>query len=134
MLNNNKIRIMSKLAMFEQNEGKEDLRLSKYYRLDYLRLHLLTDIVSVTIGYLLILGVVLFYNLEYIIANAITLNYLDIGYKVLGIYIFILIFYGAYSLIMYSIKYNRSKKKLHKYFKDLKALREVYREEESEIK
>ena len=44
---------MSRLAMYEQNEGKEDVRLSKYFRTDYVRLNVLKTVVAVTVGYLL---------------------------------------------------------------------------------
>ncbi|MDF2593610.1 MAG: hypothetical protein K0S75_3076, partial [Clostridia bacterium] len=37
MLNTNKVRLMTKLALYETKEGKEDIRLSKYYKTDYVR-------------------------------------------------------------------------------------------------
>ena len=41
MLNEEKIKIMNKLAMYEQGEGKKYLPVSRYYRSDYIGLSLL---------------------------------------------------------------------------------------------
>ena len=38
MLNEEKIKIMNKLAMYEQGEGKKYLPVSRYYRSDYIGL------------------------------------------------------------------------------------------------
>ena len=50
MLNNRKVRLMTRLAIYEQTEGKEDVRISKYFRTDYVRLNVLKSIVAVTVG------------------------------------------------------------------------------------
>ena len=38
MLNEEKIKVMNKLAMYEQGEGKKYLPVSRYYRSDYIGL------------------------------------------------------------------------------------------------
>ena len=47
MLNNRKVRLMTKLAIYEKEDGKEDIRLGRYYRGDYVRYQLLKTIVAV---------------------------------------------------------------------------------------
>ncbi|BCN29775.1 hypothetical protein [Anaeromicropila herbilytica] len=134
MLNNNKIHVMTKLAMYEKNEGKKDIKLGKYYRTDYVRFHALKTIVSVTIGYLLILLMIVAYKAEYIISKAVTLDYKAIGTYVIGIYIILLAVYMIVSIIAYSIQYDSAKKRLVVYYKNLKLLRKLYKQEESEQK
>ena len=56
MLNEEKIKIMNKLAMYEQGEGKKYLPVSRYYRSDYIGLALIKNFFLVTIGYCLILA------------------------------------------------------------------------------
>ena len=79
MLNNNKIRLMTKLAVYESKEGKEDISLSKYYKTDYVRYQTIKSIISVTIGYALILVLIFMYKSEEIIKKAVTLDYKTIG-------------------------------------------------------
>lgn len=129
MLNNRKIRVMTKLALFEQKEGKEDITMSKYYKTDYVRLNVLKTVVNVTIGYVLILLMIGMYKSEYIISKAVTLDFIRIGQYILGFYIMIMTVYITCSIIGYSIKYDQSRKNLSKYYKTLKKLSNIYQEE-----
>lgn len=131
MLNNKKIRVMTKLALYEKKEGKEDIRLSKYYKNDYVRLEILKTIVNVTVGYALILLMIGIYKAEYIISKAVSLDFIRIGQYILGFYIIIMSIYVIGSIIGYSIKYDKSRKTLSKYFKSLKRLSSIYKEEEN---
>ncbi len=130
MLNNRKIRIMTKLATYEEKEGKEDIALSKYYKTDYVRLNMLKTIMSATLGYLLLLIMIAVYKSEYLIENAVNLDYKGIFTTILGYYLIILTILIVGTLIGYSIKYDRSRKQLSQYFRMLKKLRMIYREED----
>lgn len=133
MLNNRKVRLMTRLAIYEQTEGKEDVKLSKYFQTDYVRLNVLKSIVAVTVGYLLILLLLVVYHSEYLIREAVTLDYQGMITRYAGIYIIILTVYGAVGMIGYMIKYRASRKKLAKYFRMLRRLRSLYREEDGEL-
>ncbi len=132
MLNNRKIRLMSRLAWYEKKEGKGDIKLSTYYKTDYVRLNILKTVIAVTFGYLMILAMITLYQSEYLIANAVNLNYKQIGMTILGIYLVILIVYIVCSAIGYAFYYDSSRKKLAKYFRMLRRLRMIYREEDGE--
>ncbi len=132
MLNNNKIRLMTKLAVYESKEGKEDIRLSKYFKTDYVRYQVLKSIICATIGYVLILVLIFMYKSEYIIKNAITLDYKTIGTYILGFYVMVIAIYGLASIIGFSLKYDQSRKKLSRYFKLLKRLNKFYHDETPE--
>lgn len=133
MLNNRKVRLMSRLAMYEQNEGKEDVRMSKYFRTDYVRLNVLKTVVAVTLGYLLVLLLLIVYHSEYLIREAVTLDYKGMLLRYVGIYIIILVVYCSFAMIGYMLKYRASRKKLAKYFRMLRRLRSLYREEDGEL-
>ena len=61
MLNNQKIKKMHKLALYESGEGKRHLAISNYYRSDYIGLALIKNFFLVTIGYVLIVAAVAVY-------------------------------------------------------------------------
>ena len=132
MLNNRKIRLMTKLAIFETKEGKEDIRLSKYYKTDYVRYQVLKSGLSTTVGYLLILILAFLYKLEYIVKNAVSLDYKTIGSYILGIYILLITVYGLGSLAWFSFRYDASRKRLTRYNKLLKRMNKIYKEETTE--
>lgn len=132
MLNNRKVRLMTRLAMYEQNEGKEDIRLSKYFRTDYVRLQVLKTIVALTAGYLLVLMILALYHSEYLIRDALILDYRAMIARYAGIYVVLVAVYCSMAMVGYMIQYRASRKKLAKYFRMLRRLRSMYREEDGE--
>lgn len=130
MLNNDKIRVMTKLAIYESKKGKEDIKLSQYYKRDYVRLQILNTVVFSTIGYGLILLLIGVYQSEYLIREAVNLDYRAIGMYILGIYVMMLTVYILSTIIGYTLKFDASRKKLYGYNKGLKYLRKLYEEEE----
>lgn len=130
MVNMRKVRLMTKLAIYEKKEGKEDIRLGKYFRRDYVRLKVLHNIVAVTLGYILVLGLIIAYQMEYLIKEAVTLDYIGMGKTILGTYIIVVTVYIMVAMVGYGLYYNYSRKKLSKYFRMLRRLRSLYQEEE----
>lgn len=131
MLNNRKVRLMTQLAMYEKNEGKEDMKLSKYFKIDYARFNVLKTAVVVTIAYVIIVGLVLLYKLQYILDNILNIDYKAMGWTILGIYIGVMSFYIIITLLGYSLHYKASRKKLGKYYKMLGRLKTMYNEEDA---
>jgi len=134
MLNERKIRLMTKLAIYEKKDGKEDLKLAKYYKGDYARLQAWKTGIAVTIAYVLLLVVAAVYKLEYFLDNAFVIDYKELGMKVLGIYIIVLTVYVIIAMLGYSLKYAASRKKLAKYFRMLRKLNHFYLVEDGVVK
>ena len=126
MLSKKKIKIMFHMASYEDGIGKQDLKNVRFYKNDYVRLNMLKSIVCVTVAYALILVLAAMYNLEYLIGNAVNLPYKTIGFSVLGIYLLLVGMYIFISVLVYSLKYEASRKRVQKYFRFLKYLRKYY--------
>ena len=122
MLNEEKIKIMNKLAMYEQGEGKKYLPVSKYYRSDYIGLALIKNFFLVTIGYGLALAGVAAYFGEYLMEK--------LGTEIVVGYVAVLIVFSLLTYIQYSVKYHRAKKSVKKYYSELIQLNKIYGREE----
>ena len=133
MVNMRKVRLMTKLAIYEKKEGKEDIKLGKYFRRDYVRLKILHNIVAVTIGYIMVLAMVMAYQMEYLIKEAVNLDYIGMGKTILGIYVIVVTVYIMAAMVGYGLYYDYSRKKLAKYFRMLRKLRSMYQEEEGQL-
>ena len=84
MLKKEKIRLMTKLARYESGEGKEELRIARYYRSDYIGLALFRNFFLASIGYLVILLLVGAYFAEFLADHLHTLNVTWIGMMIVG--------------------------------------------------
>ena len=127
MIVKDKVSLMSKMAIFEKSpKGKAVLRDISFFRADRIRWDLLKTGASVTVGYALVLGLIILYNLEYLIKNATTLNYKDIGIKTLGVYLVVMAVYLEFTFLYSTYRYGKSRKKFLKYNKLLSKLESIY--------
>ena len=55
MVNEEKVKVMTQLAIYEQRESKQEIKISKYYKHDYMKYHGLNSVIASTFGFLLIL-------------------------------------------------------------------------------
>lgn len=132
MINTKKTRLMTQCAIYRKHEGVEDLKIAGFFKEDFIRLEMLKTILAITLGYLIILGMVIIYYSEFLIAHALNLNYKMFGKKILGYYLLILVIYIVIALSRYGIVYLRSHKRLSKYYKMLGRIKKISIEQEHE--
>lgn len=132
MLSEKKLKLMIRLSDYEQNEGKRDLKRTRYYKLDYIRMQILKTLVSVTVAVALALMLVGLYHMEYIITNALELDYAGMARYFLVIYILLLCLFSLVTVSVSSIQYEASKGRVKDYYSTLQELIEYYDGEEKE--
>lgn len=130
MLEEDKIRIMIRLADYEQNKGKADLERTRYVKLDYVRMQILKTLISVTMAVFLILSLAGMYHMEYIITNAMEIDYFGLGRYFLMLYILLLGLFTFVTVSVSSVKYEASKKRVKEYYAVLQELMDYYDQEE----
>lgn len=94
MIDAKKVQIMTKMAVFEKREEEGALNITKYERLDYVRIEVLKMLLCVSVGYLILLGMLAVYHVEYLIEQVATMNFSSILWKILVGYIGVIIVYG----------------------------------------
>ena len=123
MVNEEKVKIMNRLAMYEHGEGRKYLPVSRYYRSDYIGLALIRNFFLVTIGYVLGLAGVAAYFSEYLMDNVNKINLVKVGIYIIVGYLIVLVVYSI-------LKYFRAKKSVREYYQDLTRLEKIYGREE----
>ena len=106
MLNEEKIKVMNKLAMYEQSEGKKYLPVSRYYRSDYIGLAMIKNFFLITIGYVLVLAGIAAYFGEYLVDNIHKMNLVALGIEAVVGYIVVLVLFSVLTYIQYSVLYS----------------------------
>ena len=130
MVNEEKVKVMNRLAMYEHGEGRKYLPVSRYYRSDYIGLALIKNFFLVTIGYVLLLAGIAAYFSEYLMDNVNKINLVAVGIYIIVGYLGMLIVYSVLTYIQYSVKYHRAKKSVKKYYSELIQLNRIYGREE----
>ena len=125
MLNEDKIRIMSRCAMYEKGQGKEDLAVNRYYQGDYVRLNTLKTLIGVTVGFVLCFGLYLVLRAEYYMENIVGMDLMAFARNVLMYYVIVLVIFAVISIVFYGWKYTDTQKRVRWYYQDLQALAEM---------
>ncbi|MDY3015751.1 hypothetical protein [Blautia sp.] len=130
MINEEKVKIMTKIAMYEQGKGRKYLPVSKYYRSDYIGLALIKNFFLVTIGYIMAVAAVAVYFGEYLMENLHKMNLVSMGVYIIVGYVAALVGYSILTYIQYSVKYYKAKKSVKEYYIQLTELSKIYTREE----
>lgn len=130
MINEEKVKLMTKLAMYEKKEGTKYLPVSKYYRHDYIGLALIKNFFLVTIGYALILVALGAYFAEYLLNNIHRMNLVVLGTELLAGYVILLAAFTVLTYVQYSVKYHLAKKSVKNYYSMLTKLNKMYSRDE----
>lgn len=126
MINEEKVILMTKMASYEDHEGKHDLATNRYFRSDYVTLQLIKAIFCGTFAFLIIAGIALLYDFDAFMKNLYQIDLLQMGKNLMVDY---LISVGFYTLIVYvvaSYRYNRARQGLKTYCGNLRKLAKFY--------
>lgn len=129
MLNEERIRLMTRMASYEENEGKKNVSIGSYFRSDYISLQVLKSVISATIAFVLLCGAAILYDFEVFMQDIYKKDLLAAGKQILIYYIVFVAIYAVISYIVYSYRYNRARKSLRQYYNNLKQLSLLYEEE-----
>lgn len=129
MLNEEKIRLMTKAASFEAKEGKKALAMNKYFRGDYISLNMIAAWLSYTVAYLLCAGLWAFYRMDYFMENLHKMDLVTLGRNAVLIYLLFLVVFLTIHYLVYHLRYQENKKKLTAYHKILKRISHIYQTE-----
>ena len=125
MLNEERIRSMTKLAIYESNEGKKIIPVSHFYRSDYISKSMMKSFVYGTISFGILFGMWMVYQMEIAKKSMFGGSLEALIFQVIVLY---LIFMGLYLIITYlyaAITFSRSKKSIKKYQALLKKVEKM---------
>ena len=119
---------MTKCAVYEENEGRETLPISRYHRRDYVSLNMFVTFVTSTIAFVLVFGMVAVYLLETGVDFS-ALDYTKLAVLGVALYAAWEVGFLLITFIRYRRKYFRAKKSLKGYYNELVKLNEMYKGE-----
>ncbi len=132
MLDTRKIKIMTELALYEQTQGKQDFKISAYYRKDYSSFHMIATILWVTFGYICVVGLAAMGLLNMLMEDMSggMLVFLII-LAVVG-YVVVVILYAIISSHIFNKKHKEARQRVKRYNHNLTKLLKLYERESEE--
>ncbi len=130
MLNEERIRIMTKMASYEAGEGKEYIPVKQYYRKDYVGYQMIKTFISSTISFgilFLFWGV---YSMKTLTEELVKMDLIQFGISILIIYVVFVVVYLLIAFFVYNRKYSKATASVKKYHADIKKVIKLQEREE----
>ncbi len=130
MINEEKVKLMTRIAAFETHEERGDLLTDGYFKWDYIWFHVIKSVLVGTLTYLILLSVFALYQIETNVEN-IRLDHVD-TYILIAVllYIVTIAIYGAAAMLCYSHRYRKAHRAVRRYVIQLKRLSALQQAEE----
>ncbi len=126
MLNEERIKLMTKMACYEACEGKKNVAVGSYFRSDYIGLQVIKSVISATIAFAILFGMFILYDFEEFMADLYKIDLLAYGRSVIVYYLIFVTAYGVISYGVYTYRYTRARRSLKRYYNNLKRLAYLY--------
>ena len=119
---------MTRMAAYEDREGKKDGKITAYFFADYLTKQMLITFVCGTIAFVILFGAYAIYNFETLIEQIYGMNIMAFAGQLVLAYVVFLGILLAVTVMIYSGRYNRAQKRQEDYRRNLLQLAGRYQE------
>ena len=130
MINKDRVRTMTRLAIYEEGQGIADDKMNGYFKNDYIVGHMVGSFVSGTIACLLIALVYCCYHYDTLLIQLFENQLTGLIRTAATLYAAFMIFFLAVSFFVYLWRINALKGRLNRYNRRLEHLKESYEKED----
>ena len=81
MLSEERIILMTRMASYEQGEGRDNVKVGNYFRSDYISIQVLKSVICATIAFLIMFGIYMLCNYEEFMGNLYNMDLLALDRK-----------------------------------------------------
>jgi hypothetical protein len=120
---------MTKLAAFEEREGKEYRKMTQYFRKDYVGLELIKSFFTGTLAFLIIVGIWGTYRMDYLMEHIDRMDLPAFGTEMLIRYLIFIAIYLLITYIIYNMRYTKGRKRMKLFYNRLKKVSRLYESE-----
>lgn len=129
MLDERKVKLMTRLAFYDQTQGKEDFKISEYYRKDYVGMHVIFSILWITLGYVCLGAIVVLAGLDQLLEKMSLTLLITLGLAAVIGYFVTVILYVIVTSHIYNKKHQDARQRVKKYNHTLTKLLKIYEKE-----
>jgi len=122
MISKERVRHMTKLSEFENEESKACQKATQYF---------IKSFFAGTIAFGLLFVLWLFYDMENLVKKINDMNMIGFGIRIVMVYLVFLAAYLMITYIIYNRRYTKGRKQVKEYYNRLKRVSSLYREEEN---
>lgn len=130
MVNEDRVKQLYKVAIYEQNEEKEHRQTGLYYRSDYIGKEIVKSFFSGSIAYVIMAALWVLSNWELVLHQINSLEIIQTVGTMFVLYGLFLVIYLLGTAVVYYYRYRRSKKRLDAYVENIRIAHNMFEREE----
>lgn len=130
MLNEERVKHMTKLAFYESKGGSEELKVSFCYKQKYIRHNVFWSALWMTIAYLALVVMFIVTFMKELLSELSSQQLMTIILSFLGIYFILLLAYIRHARNIYTRLHARAYHRMKKFKEDLEQLENMYEKED----
>ena len=132
MLNEERVKHMIKLADYETKGGKEELKISSYFKKDYISMNTMWTLLWMTVAYGLVVLTVWLALRELVTVELSQIQVLSLIILIASIYLALFITYLVAARRYYKRKHARAYHRVKKFKENLMVLEKMYEKEDQD--
>lgn len=129
MIDEKRVTTMAKMEIYNRGEKRKDMIVCSYYKRDYVILQSILSGLWCTLGYLMLVGIYLVFQLDYFTNNLSVNLMLEVAVMLLICYVVILVIFEMIAIFFYNYKYKTCLKSARVYYQALENLNTEYKKE-----
>lgn len=133
MLNEERIRLMTKMASYEEGKGKEYMPIKQYYRKDYVSLGMIKTFIASSIAFGILFFCWALFEMEHITQLLAEKDLVEFGMFILAIYAVFVIFYEVIALVVYNWRYSKATASMKEYHSVMRKVERLHEKEERSL-
>ncbi|MCR5210560.1 MAG: hypothetical protein K6C99_10150 [Lachnospiraceae bacterium] len=129
MLNESRIKLMTRMAAYESNEGKKNMAIGTFFHGDYISKEVIKSIIYGTVAYFVVVALYIVYDFEKFMTDIYNMDLMQFGKVLLKRYIILIVVYSLITIVVYAVRHRKARKNLRIYYNNLRRLNSMYRKE-----
>lgn len=130
MIDEERVKQMTRMAIYEEGKGRSDVPMTQYFRHDYIGKEMVKSILSGTMAFALICAMYLLCQMEYFMENINQIDILAFGTGILIKYAIFMVVYLVITYFVYDVRYTVGRKNVKMFYGQLKKVNKLYEQEE----
>lgn len=130
MINEERVKQLYKIALYDQNDEKQNRQVGQYYRSDYVGKEMIKSIFTGTFAFGCFAVLWLLSSWEDVLESINNLEIVDTAIEMIVIYVIFMAIYLGATYLVYQIRYSAGRKKMKEYTSNLKTAQKMYEREE----
>ena len=126
MVNEDRIKLMTRMAAYEKEEHKKNKTIVSFFRSDYISMQMLKSVVSTTIAFGIIFSLYVLYDFEVFMKEIYRMDMFQFAKSVIIIYLIFLSITLVVTYVVSLYRYNKALQSTKLYYANLKKLSRIY--------